>query len=222
MASGFSWNSANRECEPPRRFALAIASAACIIPGMKSLPIFLAACLATMPAGEATTIMVVPVFEPLSMHGTDGDEAISDIGEALQATVMSRPMALSGAFPEALVEAMRTPHPLPSNNPNYGVREANLFVLCNIGISATLTEKGLDVAFEIGSLEIPPEVDLTTRQILRIGLVALRNTLAEYQRPQPNPLNVRLIITGAEGNLEPLRDVGTEFVVPGAGVAAAE
>jgi hypothetical protein len=193
-----------------------------MIRSMKMNPFLLAACLATVLASEATTIMVVPVYEPLSMHGTDGDEAISDIGEALQATVMSRPMALSGAFPEALVEAMRTPHSLPSNNPNYGVREANLFVLCNIGITATLTEKGLDVAFEIGSLEIPPEVDLTTRQILRIGLIALRNTLTDYQRPQPNPLNVRVIITGAEGNLEPLRDVGTEFVVPGAGGAAAE
>ena len=29
----------------------------------------------------ATTIMVVPVYEPLSLHGTDGDEAISDTGE---------------------------------------------------------------------------------------------------------------------------------------------
>jgi len=165
----------------------------------------------------ATTIMVVPVFEPLSMHGTDGDDAISDIGEALQATVMSRPMALSGAFPEALVEAMRTPHPLPSNNPNYEVREANLFVLCNIGVSATLGEEGLLVSFDIAGVTIPPEVDLTTRQILRIGIVALRSTLAEYQRPQPNPLLVRVKITGAEGNLEPLRDVGFEFTLPGAG-----
>jgi hypothetical protein len=189
---------------------------------MEILPWLAAACLAIVLPCAATTITVVPVYEPLSMHGTDGDEAISDIGEALQATVMSRPMALSGAFPEALVEAMRTPHLLPSNNPNYEVREANLFVLCNIGVSATLNETGLVVTFEIGSLAIPPEVDLTTRQILRIGLIALRNTLTEYQRPQHNPLNVRLIIAGAEGNLEPLRDVGTEFTVPGAGGAVAE
>jgi hypothetical protein len=134
-----------------------------------------------------------------------------------QIAVMPRPMALSGAFPEALVEAMRTPHKLPSNNPNYAVRETNLFVLCNIGVSATLTETGLVVTFEIGSLVIPPDVDLTSRQILRIGLVALRNTLAEYQRPQPNPLNVRVVIAGAEGNLEPLRDVGIEFTLPAAG-----
>ena len=59
---------------------------------------------------RASTIMVVPVFEPLSLHGTDGDEAVSDIGEALQACVMARPMAMTGAFPEVLVDAIRSPH----------------------------------------------------------------------------------------------------------------
>lgn len=34
-------------------------------------------------AGHATTITVIPIFEPLSLHGTDGDEVISDSGEAL-------------------------------------------------------------------------------------------------------------------------------------------
>lgn len=47
---------------------------------------------------SATTITVVPIFEPLSLHGTDGDEAISEIGAALQASVMPRPMALTGAL----------------------------------------------------------------------------------------------------------------------------
>ena len=59
----------------------------------------------------ATTISVVPIFEPLSLHGTDVDEAISDTGEALQACVMSRPMAMTGAFPEVLVDAIRSTHP---------------------------------------------------------------------------------------------------------------
>jgi len=169
----------------------------------------------TLPA-TATTIMVVPIYEPLSMHGTDGDDAISDIGEALQATVMSRPMALSGAFPEVLIESIRTPHPLPSNNPNYQVQETNLFVLCNIGIKARLTEEALVVTLDISEISIPMEVDLTTRQILRIGIVAVRRTLEEYQRPQPNPLNVRIQIAGAVGDREPLRDVGVEFKLPAA------
>ena len=73
-------------------------------------------------AARATTVLVVPVFEPLSLQGTDGDDARSDTGDALQACVMSRPMALSGAFPEVLVDAIRSPHLIPTNTPHYKVQ----------------------------------------------------------------------------------------------------
>ena len=164
----------------------------------------------------ASTITVVPVFEPLSLHGTDGDEAISDIGEALQASVMSRPMALTGAFPEILVDAIRTPHLIPTNNPNYKVQETNLLVLCNIGISGEITDDTLTVKLNIAELAIPPDVDLTTRQILKLAIIALRKTLDEYQRPQTQPLPVELIIDGADDAKASLRDLGCRFVIGGA------
>ena len=93
---------------------------------MKALCALLTAAALAWSAAPATTITVVPIFEPLSLHGTDGDEAISDTGEALQACVMSRPMAMTGAFPEVLVDAIRSPHLIPTNNPNYKVQETNL------------------------------------------------------------------------------------------------
>ena len=157
--------------------------------------------------------MVVPVFEPLSLHGTDGDEAISDTGEALQACVMSRPMALTGAFPEVLVEALRTPHRIFTNNPNYKVQEANLLVISNIGISAEMTTAGLVVRLDVAGLAIPPEVDLTARQILKLAIVALRKTLEEYQRPQTEPLAVTLVIDGADENKAGLRDLNASFMI---------
>lgn len=162
---------------------------------------------------HASTIMVVPVFEPLSLHGTDGDEAISDTGEALQACVMSRPMAMTGAFPEVLVDAIRSPHMIPTNNPNYKVQEANLLVICNIGISGEMTAEGLTVRFDVAQLAIPTEVDLTSRQILKLAIVALRKTLEEYQRPQTQPLAVTLVVEGADEAKAGLRDLGTRFVV---------
>lgn len=164
-------------------------------------------------AALATTIMVVPVFEPLSLQGTDGDEAISDTGDALQACVMSRPMAMTGAFPEVLVDAIRSPHLIPTNNPNYKIQETNLLVLCNIGISGTLTAGGLTVRLDVAQLAIPPSVDLTSRQILKLTIVALRKTLEEYQRPQTQPLTVTLVIEGADEAKAGLRDLGTHFVI---------
>jgi hypothetical protein len=182
------------------------------------MAIVLAACLLSN-AATATTIMVVPIFEPLSLHGTDGDDAISDIGEALQACVMARPMALTGAFPEVLVDAIRSPHLIPTNNPNYKVQEANLLVLCNIGINGEMSREGLTVRLEVGQLSIPPDVDLTSRQILKLAIVALRKTLEEYQRPQTQPLSVALVIEGAGDEKAGLRDLGGRFVI---GAAPAE
>ena len=180
-------------------------------PAMKTL---IATCLLggfLAIGSQASTIMVVPVHEPLSLHGTDGDEAISEIGEALQAAVMSRPMALSGAFPEVLVDAIRSPHLVPTNQPTYKVQEANLLVLCNVGISAEMEESGLIVRLDVAQLAIPPEVDLTTRQILKLAIVALRKTLDDYQRRQTRPLAVTLLIEGTDEAKASLRDLGTKF-----------
>ncbi len=161
----------------------------------------------------ATTISVVPVFEPLSMHGTDVDEGITDTGEALQATVASRPMALTGAFPEVLVESIRSTHKFPSNNPNYKVEEVNLLVLCGIGISAETKEDGLHVGLNVATLNVPEGVDLTGRQVLKLALVALRKTLEEYQKPQTEPLKVQVTILGTDEGTAPLSDLGISFTL---------
>lgn len=161
----------------------------------------------------ATTISVVPIHEPISLHGTDVDDILSDTGEALQATVLPRPMALTGAFPEVLVEAMRTTHPLPSNNPNYKVTEANLLVLCNVTINAETTDEGLLVRLNVSQLAIPVEVDLTSRQLLRLTLVALRRTLEEYHRPQSEPLHVIIAIEGTNENNASLTDLQATFTL---------
>lgn len=165
--------------------------------------------------GPATTISVVPVFEPISLHGTDVDEIITETGEALQATVISRPMALTGAFPESLVDAIRTPHRLPGNNPNYLVEEANLLVLCDIGIGAEVTDDGLLVRLNVAELAIPEGVDLTVRQVLKLGLVAVRKTLEAYQAPQTDPLRVLVRIMGTDEGTASLKDLDSEFTLPG-------
>ena len=169
-------------------------------------------CLLGAPAG-ATTITMVPVFEPISLHGTDGDEVITEIGEALQACVMSRPMALTGAFPETLVEAIRSPYMPPTNNPNYKVKETNLLVICNIGIHAEMTTEGLQVKMDIAELSIPPEIDLTARQILKLAIMAIHKTLEAYQKNQTTPLAVNLIIDGAEEGKAGLRDLSSKFTI---------
>ncbi len=196
-------------------FPLAITRRPVIIIKMKPWIFFILTAGSLMASAWATTIMVVPVFEALSLHGTDGDEETSEIGAALQAAVMSRPMALTGAFPETLVEAVRTPHLIPSSNPNYKVQETNLLVLCNIAIRGEMEGATLTISLDVSQLAIPPEVDLTTRQILKLAIIAVRKTLEEYQRPQPQPLPVQLTIDGTDDAKASLRDLGSQFTVNG-------
>ena len=164
-------------------------------------------------AASATTITVVPVFEPLSLHDTDGDEAVSDTGDALQACVMARPMALTGAFPEALVDAIRSPHRFPTNNENYKVTETNLLVLANIGISAVRHETKLVVTLDVSKMGIPKVVDLTSRQIINLTIVAIRKTLEMYQVGQNQPLPVALVVEGTTELNASLKELNTEFVI---------
>lgn len=183
------------------------------IRGMKRLLIPLITLLLGTASALASTIMVVPIFEPLSLHGTDGDEALTEIGEALQAAVMPRPMALTGAFPEVLVDAIRTPHLIPTNNPNYQVKETNLLVLCDIGIGGRMTAEGLVVTFDISKLTIPPEVDLTSRQVLKLAMIAMRKTVEAYHGPQTQPLSVAVVIEGADEAKASLKELEVKFTL---------
>jgi len=194
-------------------FALAMPGITGQDSAMKKFFVLLLLNCTAVATGYDSTIMVVPIFEPLSLHGTDGDDAISEIGEALQASVMPRPMALTGAFPEALVDAIRSPHLIPTNHPNYKVQEANLLVICNIGIVGKIENGVLMVRLNVAELTIPPEVDLTTRQILKLTIIALKKTLEEYQRPQTQALPVNLVIEGADESKASLRDLGSEFTI---------
>ncbi len=199
----------------PLPIPLAIGCAVWQFARMKILTAMLIFLGFALSAGWATTIAVVPVFEPLSLHGTDVDGTVTEIGEALQADVISRPMAITGAFPEALVAAIRSPHLIPSNNPNYKVMEANLLVLCGVRINAETTAEGLQVTLDISALTIPAVVDLTSRQVLKLALVALHKTLEAYQADQRLPLKVSVTIEGADEGKAALTDLGTTFEVPG-------
>lgn len=170
---------------------------------MKSLFLALALCTSL----KATTISIVPIHEPVSLQGTDVDEIIKETGEVLQANVISRPMALTGAFPETLVEAIRTPNKIPTNNPNYTVEEANLLILCNVGISARPTDEGLLIELDVSKLKIPMEVDLTSRQLLKLTLVAVNRTLEAYHSTQVDPLTFMVSIEGTTENNASLRDL---------------
>jgi hypothetical protein len=179
---------------------------------MKVIFLFAAMMLFT----HATVIDVVNIFQPLSLHGSDVDDEVDDTGEALQAAILSRPMALTGAFPEVLIESIAMPHQLPTNNPNYAIKEVNLVVLCGLKVAAELDDTGtLQVEINIANLVIPPDIDLTARQVLKLLSASIRKTLMEYNGGQKDDLKVLLRIVGTNDNNQTLQDLGSQYKVPG-------
>jgi len=117
-------------------------------------------------AAQVTTGTVVPVLVPPRLHGTDGDEVIADSGEGLRARVIYGPMAVRGAFQEALMNAIRSLQLISTCKPSRKVQEAKLPTRCNNGISGEMTAaRSLISRLNIAQLAIPLEVDLTSWQI---------------------------------------------------------
>jgi hypothetical protein len=164
---------------------------------------------------SATVIDVATIHQPLSLHGTDVDGDLEEEGVSLQAGVHSRPMALTGAFPEVLVEAVALPHQLPTNHPDYKIAEVNLVVLSGLRIEAVMhQERGLEVEINVANLLIPLEIDLTARQVIKLTNVAIRKTLASYQTLQKDPLKVTVRIVGTNEQTQSLQDLGCQYEVP--------
>jgi hypothetical protein len=77
-----------------------------------------------------------------------------------------------------------------------------------------MTEEGMTVTLDISKLEIPEEVDMTSRQLIRITFAAIQKTLEVYQKQQTDPLHVDTKITGTTDKNATLKDLEATFIVP--------
>ena len=169
--------------------------------------------MASVSLASATTLEVLRVFQPLSLHGTDVDHDFK--GEVLQAQIYSRPMVLSGAMPENLVLAVATPHQMPATV-NYDGNECNLLTLFQIEVTGILAKLGeLKVAFNLAKMKAPEDVELPIRTVLQLSIKALKKTLEDYHHPENKPLKVEIVIEGTTLKNSSLRDLGGRFIVTG-------
>lgn len=167
-------------------------------------------------ASFATVIDVVQIYQPISLHGSDVGDEVDDMGESLQASILSRPMALTGGFPEVLVESIAMPHALPTNNENYKIQEVNLVVICGLKIDAEMDEEEmLLVEINIANLVIPDEIDMTARQVLRLVAGSIKKTLSEYNTRQKDDLRVQMRVVGTNDNNHALQDLGIKYIIKG-------
>lgn len=166
--------------------------------------------LVLMSVASATTLDVLQVFQPISLHGTDVDHEFE--GEHIQARIFPRPMVLSGAMPESLVSAIGSPHRMPATT-NYEIKESNLLALYQVGISGDFEEDLLVVSFDLSKMKAPEGVELPIRKVLKLAIAALKQTLADYHHAENDPLKVRVEVTGTKEGNASLKDLASNFVV---------
>lgn len=166
--------------------------------------------LAFITTASATTLELVKVFQPLSLHGTD--MALEFEGEDVQAAVRSVPMVLSGAMPEALIDSIAKPHKLQSSE-NYKIPEANLLVLYNVTLNAELKEGEIVITFDVSKLKVPQKVDLSIITVVKLGIKAVKMSLAEFHHPESEPILCRIAITGTTDSNKGLKSLSEKFTV---------
>ena len=180
--------------------------------GLRCLAVVL---LLSMPA-MAVTLEVVELYQPLSLHNTDGLGETLGAEEPIQAGVFARPYVVSGAIPEDLVKAVSTPHQIQTNSEGYKVADANLLNLCRVGLRSEIKVGRLLVRFDVSKFKLPENLDLTARQVLQLSVIAVERTLRSYFRDlQDEVLSVSIGITGTREGNAALKDLAKRFRLGG-------
>ncbi|MCH2063720.1 MAG: hypothetical protein MK194_08345 [Roseibacillus sp.] len=165
---------------------------------------------------SGVTLEVVNLYQPLSLHGTDGVGESLGEDDPVQAAVMSRPYAVTGAMPEDLVKAVGSPHRITSNGDGYVVEDANLLNLCKIELSAEMKNTRLLVRLDVSKLELPEELDLTARQVVTLSIVAIEYTLKDYFRnSKDEDLRVSIGVKGTNEGNEALKNLARRLTLGG-------
>ena len=136
--------------------------------------------LASASLSVASTKSVFKIWQPLSLHGTDVASVLGAESGVDYAVLMSRPVVLSGALPEALVYAVALKHQMSSNT-TYSEPDANLLSLYGIKLDAVLSEEGeCKVTVDVSKTELLPDVDISLDDAVRLTVTAIKRTLEEY------------------------------------------
>ena len=160
----------------------------------------------------AVTLEVVELYQPLSLHRTDGVGETLGEEDPVQAGVFARPYAVTGAMPEDLVKAVAAPHRIATNSEGYEVEDANLLNLCGVALSSEMKVNRLLVRFDMGNFKLPEDLDLSARQVIQLSIIAVERTLRSYFRNfKDEVLSVSIGIIGTTDGNQSLKELAKRF-----------
>jgi hypothetical protein len=107
------------------------------------------------------------------------------------------------------------PYQIASNATGYDVKDANLLNLCKVTMSVEMKGAKLLVRFDVSNLEIPEDLDLVARHVVRLSIVAIRRTLRDYFKgiEDEEAFQVSIAVTGTNEGNATLKDLAVRFKV---------
>lgn len=120
--------------------------------------------------------MLIEVFQPTSLLGTELDSDPFENGESLPATIVSRPVIVEGAVPEGVVHAISLPHRIAGASENFP-NESNLVVLVGGSVYAEYGEKEHQVFADFSKAKLPDNLGVTMMQVMKLTGICLQKTL---------------------------------------------
>ena len=132
---------------------------------------------------------LIQVYQPTSLLGTEMSADPLDIGEDIDATIVSRPILTKGVFPESYVYAISLPHRIAGASKKFP-SESNLIVIVGGKISMDYNENSYGVIADFSKAKLPEDIGLTLVQIMKITSLCLQKTLGNQHE---TPLKVTWI-----------------------------
>lgn len=181
--------------------------------------------LASASLSVASTKSVFKIWQPLSLHGTDVASVIGAESGVDYAVLMSRPVVLSGALPEALVYAVALKHEMSSNT-NYSEKDANLLTLYGIKLNAVLSEEGeFQVTVDVTKTLNPDNIDVSLDDAVKLAISAVQRTVEEYGAAyleSDMPCSISVIGDEKSAHLAELQKFNAKFTIQPAAEAGTE
>jgi hypothetical protein len=160
-------------------------------------PLTILLLIASMPWLQAERD-IVPIFQPLSLLGTELEAYPLGQEEGICADVMATPAIVSSAYPEAIVQAIGLPHRF-YQAPEGFPAESNLLVLTGARLDAAWGEERHAVTIDFSQVSLGGNLGVTLDQLCRLTVLCLSKSLRQgYSDSKPIDLHWKLPQNGQE------------------------
>ncbi|MBE2180763.1 MAG: hypothetical protein IAE97_09855 [Chthoniobacterales bacterium] len=121
---------------------------------------------------------IAPVYQPLSLLGTELEANPLGAEEPMAADIFATPTLVSSAYPEAIVHAIGRPHRF-YNAPEGFPEESNLLVMTGGKLEAEWGEERHKITIDFSKVSIEEHLGITLQQLCDLTLLCLSKSLQQ-------------------------------------------